>query len=167
MPWWLPSLNHCHRHKLGRNSKISVSIGKPMTRWSFWALKMSKKFIPGPSYGRLKKMVAKFGTRHNYWQSPKISVAIRNRIAWILLFWALKFLKKVISSLSYRRSKFGSKSWYFLPHFYTNLSLFLAFTVFTSIVYFFWWFPFKPPLKNRSRRYSGPTDFWGGGGVII
>ena len=36
-------------------------------------------------------------------------------------------------------------------------SLFLAFTVFTSIVYFFWSFPFKPPLKNPSRRDSGPA----------
>ena len=44
-------------------------------------------------------------------------------------------------SLSYGRSKFGDKSGHFLPRFYTNPSLFLGFTVFTSIVSF----PFNPP----------------------
>ena len=32
----------------------------------------------------------------------------------------------------------------------TNPSLFLALTIFTSSVYFFWSFLFKPPLKNRT-----------------
>ena len=35
--------------------------------------------------------------------------------------------------------------------FYTNPSLFLAFTVFTSIVYFFWLFPFQPPPLRKSK----------------
>ena len=35
--------------------------------------------------------------------------------------------------------------------FYTNPSLFLAFTVFTSSVYLFWSFPFKPPRDGFLR----------------
>ena len=70
-----------------------------------------------------------------------------------------------------------------LLRFETTLSLFLAFTVFTSIVYFFWQFPFKPPpqkirpegtpalkglalLRNAvapSGLHPFGTDFWGGG----
>ena len=118
--WRYPSLNSCHRHKLGRNVKISVTIGKPTTRRLFWEVKMSKKSIAGPSYGGLKKVVAKSYTKwglpslngrhgHKLWRNQKISMPISKRIAW-RLFWAVKFFKKVFPSLSYRRSKFGSKS---------------------------------------------------------
>ena len=41
-----------------------------------------------------------------------------------------------------------------------NLSLFLAFTVFTSSVHFFWSFPYKPPLKNPAQRASIATPCW-------
>ena len=64
-------------------------------------------------------------------------------------------MKKVIPSLIYGLSKFGPKSGHFLLHFYTNPSLFLAFTVFTSIVYFFWSFPFKPPLQKSKTLACG------------
>ena len=161
--WRYPSLNSCHGHKLGRNVKISVTIGKPTTRRLFWAVKMSKKSIAGPSYGGLKKVVAKLGSKwglpslngrhgHKLWRNQKISMPISKTIAW-RLFWAVKFFKKVFPSLSYGRSKFGSKSGHFC---HVLRPLFLAFTVFTSIVYFFWQFPFKPPPKNPSRRDSGP-----------
>ena len=80
-----------------------------------------------------------------------------------------QFLTKS-KNLSYGRSKFGPKSWHFLPRFYTNLSLFLAFTVFTSIVYFFWSFPFKPFPEGRifeggllqlgSRFFRRQTSLW-------
>ena len=74
--------------------------------------------------GIWKKVTLKLGTkwglpslngRHglNFWRNSKIS--------W-RFFWALKFLKEVIPSLSYRQSKFGSKSWYLLLRFYTTLS---------------------------------------------
>ena len=54
-----------------------------------------------------------------------------------------------------------------MPCFYTNLSLFLAFTVIASSVYFFGSFPFDPPpLKKsetsacgaRSDSFCSPTD---------
>ena len=64
---------------------------------------------------------------------------------------------RVIPSLSYGRSKFGSKLGHFLPRFYTNPSLFLAFTVFTSSVYFFWSFPFKPPPPLKIRPGGTPA----------
>ena len=45
--------------------------------------------------------------------------------------------------------------------FYTNPSLFLAFTVFTSIVYFFWLFPFQPPPFENPRLQPGlVSNFW-------
>ena len=62
---------------------------------------------------------------------------------------------KDICSLSYGQSKFGPKLWYFMLRFYTNPSLFLAFTNFTSSVYFFG--HFKPTLKNPSWRDGCPT----------
>ena len=113
--WRYPSLNSCHGHKLGRNVKISVTIGKPTTRRLFWAVKMSKKSIAGPSYGGLKKVVAKSYTKwglpslngrhgHKLWRNQKISMPISKRIAW-RLFWAVKFFKKVFPSLSYGQSK--------------------------------------------------------------
>ena len=68
---------------------------------------------------------------------------IENYLEIILGF---EIFEKGHPSLSYRRSKFGDKLWYFLPRFYTNPSLFLAFTVFTSIVYFFWSFPYNSKL---------------------
>ena len=113
--WRYPSLNSCHGHKLGRNVKISVTIGKPTTRRLFWAVKMSKKSIAGPSYGGLKKVVAKLGSKwglpslngrhgHKFRQNQKISMPISKTIAW-RLFWAVKFFKKVFPSLSYGRSK--------------------------------------------------------------
>ena len=87
----------------------------------------------------LAKLYSKWGLpsligrhRPNFWRNPKISAPIRWRIAW-RLFWALKFLKKVIPSLSYGRSKFGPKSWYFLLRFYT-------------ICHFFWLSLFSLPL---------------------
>ena len=60
----------------------------PTTRRSFWALKIPKKFILDPSYGRLKKVLAKSVTkwelpslngRHgpNFGRNPKISAPIR------------------------------------------------------------------------------------------
>ena len=71
MPWLLPSLNSCHGHKLGQNS---VSIRKPMTRQLFWALRMPKKFIPGPSYGHLKKSSPKI------WVLNKAQILTKSKI---------------------------------------------------------------------------------------
>ena len=113
--WRYPSLNSCHGHKLGRNVKISVTIGKPTTRRLFWAVKMSKKSIAGPSYGGLKKVPPKSYTKwglpslncrhgHKLWRNQKISMPISKTIAW-RLFWAVKFFKKVFPSLSYGQSK--------------------------------------------------------------
>ena len=64
------------------------------------------------------------------------------------IIFGFEIVKKVFPSLSYGQSKFGVKLWRFLIRFYTNPSLFLAFTIFTSIMYFFWSFPFKPPFEN-------------------
>ena len=157
--WRYPSLNSCHGHKLGRNVKISVTIGKPTTRRLFWAVKMSKKSIAGPSYGGLKKVVAKSYTKwglpslngrhgHKLWRNQKISMPISKTIAW-RLFWAVKFFKKVFPSLSYGRSKLGDKSWYFchvlrpLCHFFW-LSLFSL-----PLCIFFGNFLSNPPQKIR------------------
>ena len=156
--WRYPSLNSCYGHKLGRNVKISVTIGKPTTRRLFWAVKMSKKSIAGPSYGGLKKVVAKSYTKwglpslncrhgHKLWRNQKISMPISKRIAW-RLFWAVKFFKKVYPSLSYERSKSGDKSWYFchvlrpLCHFFW-LSLFSL-----PLCIFFGNFLSNPPKKS-------------------
>ena len=157
--WRYPSLNSWYGHKLGQNVKISVTIGKPTTRRLFWAVKMSKKSIAGPSYGGLKKVVAKSYTKwglpslngrhgHKLWRNQKISMPISKTIAW-RLFWAVKFFKKVFPSLSYGQSKLVPNRGTFAT-LKTTLSLFLAFTVFTSIVYFFWQFPFKPPQKSKT-----------------
>ena len=54
IPWQVPSLNSCHRHKLGPNSKKSVPIREPMTRRLCGALTKSKNLVWGPSYGGLK-----------------------------------------------------------------------------------------------------------------
>ena len=141
--WRYPFLISCHGHKLGQNVKISVTIGKPTTRRSFWAVKMSKKSIAGLSYGGLKKVVAKLGSKwglpslngchgHKLWRNQKISMPISKRIA-LGLFWAVKFFKKIYPSLSYGRSKFGSKSWHFcyvfrpLCHFHCVFFLAISF----------------------------------------
>ena len=124
------------------SGKLSLGPGVSDTLWS-WAVKMSKKSIAGPSYGGLKKVVAKSYTKwglpslngrhgHKLWRNQKISMPISKRIAW-RLFWAVKFFKKVYPSLSYGRSKFGSKSWYFCY-------------VFRPLCHFFWFSLFSLPL---------------------
>ena len=120
--------------------------------------------------GVWKKVVAKSVTK---WELPSLNgrplraqfltkpknCCAHQRITW-RLFLALKFLKKVIPSLGYGQSKFGPKLWHFLLRFYTNPSLFLAFTVFTSIVYFFGHFLSNPPFENPRLRPVGECASW-------
>ena len=163
--WRYPSLNSCHGHKLGRNVKISVTIGKPMTRRSFWVVKMSKKSFAGPSYGGLKKGVTKLNTKwglpslnsrngHKLWRNQKISMPNSKTIAW-RLFWAVKFFKKVFPSLSYGRSKSGDKSWYFC-HVFRPLCHFFWFSLFSlPLCIFFGQFLSNPPFENPRLRPVG------------
>ena len=169
MSYHWPAVISCHKQAVMSTRKQ----GKWTTQWEnqfwdrqtdgqtewkcrCWAASLQLKSFP--------KYVTKWGVpslngRHgpNFWRNQKMSAPIRKRIA-CRLFWALKFLKKVIPSLSYGRSKFGPKSEHFLPHFYTSSSIFLAFTVFTSIVYFFGHFLSNPPLKNPRLRPTQTTD---------
>ena len=140
MSWWLPYLNSCHGHKLGRNSKMLVSIRQPMTKRLFLALKMSKKLIPGPSYGRLKKSCGKiwYSMRGALFKRPpqaQFFTKSKNFCGHQLeccsqwLFWALTFFNKVITIK-------------------VNLSLFLAFTVLLPLGTFFCHFLSNPPFEN-------------------
>ena len=108
--------------------------------------------------GFWKKVVAKLGTKwggpslngphgHNFWwNSKKLCVhPIENCLEIILgieIFEKGHFLPEL----------WTIKVWWqiegILPCFYNNPSLFLAFTVFTSSVYFFLSIHFKPPLQK-------------------
>ena len=64
MPCRLPSLNSCHKPKLGQNSKMSAPIRLPMTRRLFWALKIPQKLwafektaATGPIFDEIKKFL--------------------------------------------------------------------------------------------------------------
>ena len=87
-----------------------------MTRRLFWALKISKKFFLDPKKLWLNCTVYESCHGPNFWWNQKISAPIRQKIA-LRLFWALKFLKKVIPSLSYGQSKFSPKLGEFGPVF--------------------------------------------------
>ena len=160
MAWRVPSLNGRHRHKKGRNSKISVPITKPMTRRAWWALKKFTNLIWGPSYlFQTAVTTSKFDEIKKFHkparsQEPEVYPGLWN-------FWKISFLAWVMNDTVWSQIVvlFGQ----FLHH----SVFFLVFTVFTSIMNFFLQFPFNPPSKIRPvppalcLRPFGP-DFWGG-----
>ena len=93
--------------------------------------------------GVWKKVVAKLGTK---WEMQSLNG--RHGPNFWRNFWKRSFLAWVTDdqSLVPNRGKIAT----FLHH----PSLFLAFTVFTSSVYFFWSFPFKPPLKHLDSSFK-------------
>ena len=135
-----------------------------MTRRLCWALKEVKNLIWGPSYGRLKKSSPKSGFFLGYphsnshydlkfWQNHKISKTSTEPRAWGL-FWALEFLKNLISSLSYGRYRLVPNRGTFWRIF-TPLRTFSCFHCFHFHYVLFFAISFQTPLKNPSRRASG------------
>ena len=115
--------------------------------------------------GVWKKVVVKFGTkwglpslngrhRPNFWRNPKfLRPSDRELPGDYFGLW--NFLKR--SFLAWVIDDQRSQNGGILPCFYTNPSLFLAFNVFTSIVYFFWSFP---PLRNTTPAWPDLASFF-------
>ena len=107
-----------------------------MTRQSFWAQKMSKTSTPGPSYGGLKKGMAK--SVKMPWWLPSLNSCHMHKLGrnckiaeevWHLSQKSVFF----IEGFPYGQSKFGDKSGEFCP-------------IFTPIRHFFWLSLFSLPL---------------------
>ncbi len=118
-----------------------------MTRWSCWALKMSKNLIWGPSYGLLKKCSPEsdFFRVATFKQLLQHQILIKSKnlknqhIAKSLRLW--NFRK--ISFLAWYTD--NTVLWQILSLFDGFFRYSLLFLVFTSIMNFFLLFPFKPP----------------------